>query len=485
MPDTIKGRNGHEPLRSVHMTNCYHKQSGGISTSYNNLLAAAEKRQRHLSLIVPGENESVEVLGEYTKIYYVPAKRSPIFDRRYRVMMPWQYMAKGSVIRKILLSEKPDMIEVTDKYTLSLLGPMVRTNKFRRLGRPMLVHFSCERMDDNIATFLPGGRFGKTFSSFVLRNYHLPAFDFHLANSEYTAGEFYEAVESNGRLSKWLMNRSWNFLRAAKLPIEKRIHVCPRGVNIEKFNEDRRSVEKRRELCSLAGVPEDAVLLFYAGRLSPEKNVGLLLDLMVKISKDKNKDHRLLIAGDGPKCKWLASRADKLIPGQIIQFGHLDKQQLAHFYANTDVFIHPNPREPFGIAPLEAMASGLPLVAPNSGGILSYANDDNAWLVEPTAEAFAKAIKNVTADSERRTKKIGNAMTAVAQNTSEISANRLLDTYERLYEIFLKERHMFAGETSKVRFNFAEVVKIAMIAGLTYMLQYFDMLPDPAAYFFR
>ncbi|MBK7393881.1 MAG: hypothetical protein IPI64_11385 [Chloracidobacterium sp.] len=46
------------------------------------------------------------------------------------------------------------MIEVTDKYTLSLLGVMIRTDKFSELARPMLVHFSCERMDDNISSFL-------------------------------------------------------------------------------------------------------------------------------------------------------------------------------------------------------------------------------------------------------------------------------------------------------------------------------------------
>src|SRR5690349_13970781 len=164
MLDDRERRDPSGQIRSVHITNSYHKQSGGISTSYNNLLAAAEKRQRFLSLIVPGETESVEVLGEFTKIYYVPAKNSPIFDRRYRVMMPWQYMLHGSPIRKILLEEMPNIIEVTDKYTLSMIGPMIRTNQFKKLGRPMLVHFSCERMDDNIATFLPGGKFGKFFS---------------------------------------------------------------------------------------------------------------------------------------------------------------------------------------------------------------------------------------------------------------------------------------------------------------------------------
>ena len=485
MLDELERRDQEDQLRSVHITNCYHKQSGGISTSYNSLLAAAAKRKRHLSLIVPGETESVEVLSDYTKIYYVPAKKSPLFDRRYRVMMPWQYMLGKSIIRRILLDEMPDIVEVTDKYTLSIIGPMIRTGNFRRLGRPMLVHFSCERMDDNIATFVPGGRFGKAFSKVLLRNYHLPSFDFHLANSEYTAKEFYEALEPSNRFSKWLMNRCWNFFRAPKVELEKRIHICPRGVNIQKFNEDHRSDEIRRTLCSRAGVPENAVLLFYAGRLSPEKNVELLLQLMLKLAKSDDRDYRLLIAGDGPKSKWLASKANELIPGRIVQFGHLDKEQLATFYANTDVFIHPNPREPFGIAPLEAMSSGLPLVAPNSGGILSYADDENAWLVEPTAEAFSNAVTDVLTNAAGREQKVENAKAAVAENTSEKSANRLLDTYLRIYDIFQAERQLFISENYRIRFDFVEAVKIVLVAGIAYLLQYFDMLPDPAAYFFR
>src|SRR6202044_73830 len=73
--------------------------------------------------------------------------------------------------------------------------------------------------------------------------------------------------------------------------------------------------------------------------------------------------------------------------------GHVaDRETLADYYANADVFVHPNPREPFGIAPLEAMASGLALVAPNSGGVTSYAESTNAWLETPHAGAFAEAV---------------------------------------------------------------------------------------------
>ena len=60
-----------------------------------------------------------------------------------------------------------------------------------------------------------------------------------------------------------------------------------------------------------------------------------------------------------------------------------DRAELAKYYASADVFVHPNPREPFGIGPLEAMASRVPVVSPSAGGVLSYANPTNAWLAEP------------------------------------------------------------------------------------------------------
>ena len=174
-------------FKSVHITNFYHKNSGGISTSYNNLLAAATRCRRHVRLVVPGETEDVETISEFAKIYYVPARHSPIIDRRYRVMMPWQYMLHGSTIRNILLAERPEVIEVTDKYTLSLIGPMIRTNNFRELGRPMLVHFSCERMDDSVRTFLRLGSVGKKICS----------------NKKFVFLIFISQIPSTRRLSFW------------------------------------------------------------------------------------------------------------------------------------------------------------------------------------------------------------------------------------------------------------------------------------------
>lgn len=445
-------------IKSVHLTNYYHKNSGGISTSFNNLMAAAERHRRHVRLIVPGETETVEDVNPFARIYYVPAKYSPIFDKRYRIIMPWQYMSKDSAIRRILLEERPDMIEVTDKYTLSMAGAMIRNNKFRQLGRPMLVHFSCERMDDNVASFLTGGAFGKWFARRVIGNYTLPSFDYHIANSTYTAEEFYNAIspEQNARRSESFLNWCWRAFKAPRVPVEERIFVCPRGVDSARFTPDRISDDVRREMIERAGIPENAVVLLYAGRISPEKNIGLLADLMKILARDKELDHRLLVAGAGPQAEWLKEQTDKYAPGKVVQLGHLDKETLANYYANADIFVHPNPKEPFGIAPLEAMASGIPTVAPNAGGILSYATNDNAWLVRPEGEEFAKAVREIVENEPLRESKIAKALETARANTREASTDRLFATYDRMYEDFQKRREAFTDIEQAKEFDFVK-----------------------------
>ncbi len=434
-------------IKSVHLTNYYHKNSGGISTSYNNLLAAAARHKREIRLIVPGEIETVEIVNDYAKIYYVPAKFSPVFDKRYRIILPWQYMPDDTLIRKILMSEMPDMIEVTDKYTLSMLGAMVRIGKFKQLNRPMLVHFSCERMDDNIASFMTEGKFGRWLARNIIGKYTLPTFDFHIANSPYTAEEFYKAVEETGesRLKNW----TWKKFNAPNVELEDRIFVCPRGVNVETFSPGRKSEKVKQEMRSRAKIPENSKVLLYAGRISPEKNIPLLVDFMKILARDTKNDYRLLVAGAGPTEAWLKEQITGDLTDKIILPGHLDKELLADYYANADVFVHPNPKEPFGIAPLEAMASGVPVVAPNSGGILSYATDENIWMREPTGEKFAEAIRDIIENPDRTKSKIENALETARSNTWEVSTDRLLATYDKMFEDFQKRKDLFTGKLAE------------------------------------
>ncbi|MGB7069010.1 MAG: glycosyltransferase [Pyrinomonadaceae bacterium] len=448
-------------IRSVHITNYYHKDSGGISTSYNNLLEAAARRGRYISLIVPGEKESVETVNEFAKIHYVPARFSPFFDKRYRVMMPWQYMLSDTPIRKILLDEMPDMIEVTDKYTLSSIGHMIRMNQFKRIGRPMLVHFSCERMDDNVRSFLNAGKPGKELANRLMVNYQLPGYDFHIANSSYTADEFFETfrTSANSSRSEWFLNKCWRLFKAPRIPLDERVFVCPRGVDLERFSSDKASSVGKAAIKNETSIPNESIILLYAGRISPEKNIELLVDLMKLLSHETDRDFRLLVAGSGPQSDWLKRQSKTVARGKITLLGHLSKERLAEYYANADIFVHPNPREPFGIAPLEAMSSGVPVVAPNSGGILSYATDANAWLTTPDGPSFAAAVNEIIGNRGLRLEKIERAQAAARDHSWRDSTDRLLDTYDQIYADFQRRHALFTDREAAKEFDYAGMMK--------------------------
>ena len=445
-------------LKSVHITNYYHKNSGGISNSYNRLLEAAERHRRFVRLIVPGAVDEVEEINPFARIYYVAAKNSPVFDQRYRIMLPWNtYLLTGTPIRRILLEEKPDIIEISEKYSLSLLAGVIRMGHFHKVGRPMLVHSSCERMDDNMRSFVSGTFPFMWFSRRVMSNYNFPMFDFHLANSNYTAQEFFDSVASqkNRFRSKAFFNFCWRYFRAPRIPINERIFINPRGVDTVLFNATRRNAEKRRALLAEIGLPADAAVLLYAGRISPEKNTALLPAIMRRLVNDKSRDYRFVIAGDGPKKAELEKHFARAAPGKFNFLGHLtDKDKLADWYANADVFVHPNPREPFGIGPLEAMASETPVVAPNAGGVLTYANNENMWLAEPNAAEFAAAVQNIFADERLTKAKIVNAYNTAQKYTWDKSTDHLFEIYDQMHADFVRRYELFAYQTEPKEINF-------------------------------
>jgi len=446
------------PIKSVHITNYYHKNSGGISTAYNKLLEAANRRKRPVRLIVPGEKADVEDVGDFGRIYYIKANYSPVFDKRYRIMMPWNtYLLDAAPIKTILRKEEPDIIEIGEKYTLPLMAGLLRKGVLNvSEKRPMLVHLSCERMDDNVGSFISAGKISKWFCRRYMGTYNMPMFDFHVANSAYTAQEMFDAV-SNGRDgSDPILNIVWRFLRAPKVELKDRIFINPCGVDNETFTDRRRDAIKREEIRKEFGLSSESKLLLYAGRLSPEKNIGLLTKMMKILAADASHDLRLLVAGAGPSLEKLREEASSLGVDRIKILGHInDKGKLADLFANCDAFIHPNPREPFGITPLEAMASGLPVVAPNAGGVLSYANAENAWLVQPTAERFADAVREVFSDDILKNKKIDAALATAHKFTWAESTDALFAVYDKMHAEFSGHRDLYAYKESPSEINFA------------------------------
>jgi alpha-1,6-mannosyltransferase len=359
-------------MKTLHLTNCWHAESGGISTFYRELLRQAEAERRQIRLIVPGADDSVEPHGSYGLIYRVRGRASRL-SPGYRVIMPAAYLLPGGRIRRIIAAERPDLVECCDKYTLNYLGGLLRVGCFGIPNyRPAVIGLTCERMDENMAHYISSGPLLRRFCRWYMRWLYFPLCDHHIGVSPHTAAELHDASFPHR--------------------VRRGVWIRPMGADCRLFTPDRRSPKFRRWLEALTGAAEGSTLLLYAGRLAPEKNLELLIDTMRLLEGRDGGEFHLLIAGDG----MLRARLEELclrdLPGAVYFLGHVrDREMLADIYANCDVLLHPNPREPFGIAPLEAMASGLPIVGPDSGGITSYAHSGNASLVKPTAEAFAQA----------------------------------------------------------------------------------------------
>jgi glycosyltransferase involved in cell wall biosynthesis len=398
------------PLKTLHLTNAWHETSGGIATFYRALIDEANRRKCEIRLVVPGKDDRIEEVGNFGRIYHV-ASRAALFNSKYRMIYPPQFLSAGSKLQNILALERPDVIEICDKYTLNYFGSLIRLGILQDINfRPAVVGLSCERMDDNFRSYLGTFPFAQKFCSWYMRWIYFSFFDHHIANSHYTADELRRAAQGH--------------------PIPRGTWIRPMGVDLSHLSPQRRSPAMRLRLLQNFGTDANSVLLLYVGRLVPEKNLALLFELMAHLSQNNKRDFRLLVVGDGmERARWEQESQLKM-PGRVLFLGHMkDQNVLADLYANSDVFVHPNPHEPFGIAPLEAMASGLPLVAPNAGGVTSYANMENAWTVEPTVPDFAQAVEEVIADEKLRQAKVTHAL----EKSQEYRWNRIAASFLDLY----------------------------------------------------
>lgn len=144
----------------------------------------------------------------------------------------------------------------------------------------------------------------------------------------------------------------------------KRVRIWGHGVDMARYHPKHRSAAWRAHLSD--GEPEKP-LLIYVGRLAPEKRVDWLCPVIKALPKA-----RLAIVGDGPSRPELEAQ---LAGTPTVFTGYLRGQDLAAAYASGDLFVFPSASETFGVVVLEAMSSGLPVVAPRAGGPVDHVID--------------------------------------------------------------------------------------------------------------
>lgn len=231
---------------------------------------------------------------------------------------------------------------------------------------------------------------------------------------------------------RWLHNQANLNLcpsRATQIELEaqgiQRTRIWSRGIDTSRFNPAQRSQAWRLHL---SGGQPDAPLLLYVGRLSPEKRVDWLRPVLAALPQV-----RLAIVGDGPARPEL----ERLFAETPTVFtGYLQGDELARAYAAADMFVFPAANETLGNVVLEAMASGLPVVAARAGGVLDHVVEgETGLLFEPESQqALIAAVSRLLAD-EKYARQLGSSGRARVQPQSWATVlDGLLADYATLIE---------------------------------------------------
>lgn len=339
--------------RIVQVANFVGPHSGGIRTVLGNLADGYAAAGHEVLQIVPGRTRrrTAQPWGERLELpgTALPGTGYQVIPRR----------AAASAIAAFAA----DRVEVHDRTTLRGLGTFAR-----RAGIRSCV-VSHERLDRLVAHWTRGC---------------LPTRRVADASNRALAEQFDTVVCTTG----------WAAAEFERLDVPN-LEIIPLGVDHDRFTPTARGAATWR-----AGLARDEALLAMAIRLSPEKRPAIALDTMRELLR-RHRCARLVVAGDGPLRRPL-ERAARQLP--VTFLGHVEPGLLAGLLAAADVVLAPGPVETFGLAALEALACGTPVVANRSSALPSVVGAAGR-AADASGPSFATAVEALLAQpiAQRRT----------------------------------------------------------------------------------
>ncbi len=243
--------------------------------------------------------------------------------------------------------------------------------------------------------------------------------------------------------AEWLEPWAWRYIR--QFHNRHRLVLCPstdaqkclgangventgifsRGIDMKRFHPAKRS-EAWREAMDIGS----RVAVMYAGRLSAEKDLDILLDAWHVMTELYGDSIRLIMAGDGP----LAARCRRDFPANTRFTGFLRGEELSVAYASCDLFAFPSSTETFGNVVLEAMASGLPVIGAAAGGVGDIIRHGHNGIAFPARNArlLAVSLSGLIANAELRGHYAANGLASAAERTWDSEFRRLMGHLERV-----------------------------------------------------
>lgn len=209
--------------------------------------------------------------------------------------------------------------------------------------------------------------------------------------------------------------------------VRQRIEVIPNGIDLQPFWRPSQPCHR-----SDFGIPAEATLLVYTGRLTTEKNLQILLSQFA-LAREILPDLHLLLVGKGALEEKLKKQAHELGIERVVHFtGGVPYEEIANYLAMADAYVTASMSEVHPLSIIEAMAVGLPVAAVSSPGIADTVESGCTGQLTSTPRGLAAAIVALTLDPERRRQYGQAAREASAQYDIRRTVQQTLDLYKEL-----------------------------------------------------
>ena len=388
-------------MRIVDVNEFYSPTGGGVRTYIDRKMGIMAELGHELIVIAPGQEDRIEERPGGGRIIYVKASRL-IFDRNYGLF--WD----AAPVTDLLDALDPDLVEASSPWRPAwIVGQWQPRRGQRDTAKVFFMH------NDNVAAYAM-----RWFEGLAAPDRIERAFAWY---SRYMSRflDNYDAVVTNGpALEKRLKARGVRIDAAMPLGIE-RGHFSP-GLRDEAL---------RAALLAQCDLPPGGYLLLGLGRHHPEKRWPLVIDAVERAGSSLPVGLILLGAG-------IDSRAiERRIAGSphIRMFRPVyHRERLARIVASCDALIHGSEAEPFGLVASEAMAAGLPLIAPDTGGCAEIADPLCSELYTARdAQSAAQAIHRLFARDPAILRRAANVAAGKVRSDREHTVE-LMDYYARL-----------------------------------------------------
>lgn len=388
-------------MKILFVTDSYKPQANGTVSSITRLTEALSSLGHEIYIAGPGRglrSKSVEYSGKI-EVYGLPSLRVPIYPDLWVPLPGISQRSLSKVIEKIM----PDIIHVQDHLILgSAALSLAKSKKIPIVGTN---HF----MPENFLHYLPVPD--------VIKN-QIIRLAWRQFVWKYKQLEFVTTPTTIA--AKMIRDQG----------LKNDITAISNGINLEKFN-PRNNGEYLRKKYKL---PKKNVLLF-VGRLDPEKRLDLVLKALAKALIEV--DVHLVIVGRGGyklRLKWQVREFG--ISDHVTLTGYVSDEDLPNIFKVADAFVIASDSELQSIATMEAMASGLPVLAANSVALpLLVKNNVNGFLFESgNVDDLARKMVILFKDSKKRLRMGKESLRIILEHDIKSSALKMLTIYAQALE---------------------------------------------------